>query len=124
MGGPVSLQGVPERAPVRVSVPQVWRHTGAEAAVAALVAHARMGRTGEAQFVDVSAQSAMTWTMLNGMGAAAIQGHDFERMGPLLQLGSDRAGPPAQDVEVAQVVAAVLVHRRGARAGAAAGVVF
>jgi crotonobetainyl-CoA:carnitine CoA-transferase CaiB-like acyl-CoA transferase len=88
MGGPVSLQGVPERAPVRVSVPQVWRHTGAEAAVAALVAHARMGRTGEAQFVDVSAQSAMTWTMLNGMGASAIQGHDFQRMGSLLQLGS------------------------------------
>ncbi len=87
MGGPVSMQGVPERAPVRVSVPQVWRHTGAEAAVAALVAHARMRRTGEAQFVDVSAQSAMTWTMLNGMGAAAIQGHDFERMGSVLQLG-------------------------------------
>lgn len=87
MGGPVSLQGVPERAPVRVSVPQVWRHAGAEAAVAALVAHARMGRTGEAQFVDVSAQSAMTWTMLNAMGAAAIQGRDFERMGSLLQLG-------------------------------------
>ncbi len=87
MGGPVSLQGVPERAPVRVSIPQVWRHSGAEAAVAALVAHARMRRTQEAQFVDVSAQCAMTWTMLNGMGAAAIQGHDFERMGSVVQLG-------------------------------------
>ncbi|MFT5442205.1 MAG: crotonobetainyl-CoA:carnitine CoA-transferase CaiB-like acyl-CoA transferase [Myxococcota bacterium] len=87
MGGPVSLQGVPERAPVRISVPQVWRHAGAEAAVAALTAHAQMRRTGKAQFVDVSAQAAMTWTMLNGMGAAAIQGHDFERAGSLLQLG-------------------------------------
>ncbi|MBW2387952.1 MAG: CoA transferase [Deltaproteobacteria bacterium] len=88
MGGPVSLQGVPERAPVRVSVPQVWRHAGSEAAVAALTAHTRMLRSGEAQFVDVSAQCAMTWTMLNGMGAAAIQGHDFERMGSILQLGT------------------------------------
>lgn len=87
MGGPVSLQGVPDRSPVRVSVPQVWRHAGSEAAVAAMVAHRRMLTTGEAQFVDVSAQSAMTWTMLNGMGAAAIQGHDFERMGSILQLG-------------------------------------
>ncbi len=88
MGGCVSLQGVPGRPPVRVSVPQVWRHTGVEAAVASLVAHARMRRSHEAQLVDVSAQCAMTWTMLNGMGAAAVQGHDFERQGSILQLGS------------------------------------
>ena len=79
MGGPVSLQGVPERAPVRVSVPQVWRHAGIEAAAGAMVAHARMVRTGQAQFVDLSAQSVMTWTMLNAMDAYAIQGYDFER---------------------------------------------
>ena len=88
MGGPVSLQGVAERAPLRVSVPQVWRHAGAEAAVAALVGHARMRQSGEAQFVDVSAQCALTWTTLNALGASAVQGHDFERMGSLLQLGA------------------------------------
>jgi crotonobetainyl-CoA:carnitine CoA-transferase CaiB-like acyl-CoA transferase len=87
LGGPVALQGVIERAPLRVSVPQVWRHAGVEAAVAALVAHARMRQTGEAQQVDVSAQSAMTWTMLNSMGAAAIQGYDFERRGSEAQTG-------------------------------------
>jgi crotonobetainyl-CoA:carnitine CoA-transferase CaiB-like acyl-CoA transferase len=87
LAGPIAVQGVPDRAPVRLSVPQVWRHTGVEAAVAALVGHARMRNTGEAQLVDVSAQCAMTWTLLNGMDAAAIQGHDFQRMGSLLQLG-------------------------------------
>ncbi len=87
MGGPVSLQGVPERAPVRVSVPQVWRHTGVEAATATLVGLKRMQQTHEAQCVDVSAQATMTWTMLNAMEAAAIQGHDFERQGSILQLG-------------------------------------
>ena len=81
MGGPVSLQGPNDRAPVRISVPQAWRHAGAEAAVAALAAHARMLRCGEAQFVDLSAQCAMTWTMLNAMDAAGIQGFDFERGG-------------------------------------------
>ncbi len=86
LAGPMSLQGTPERAPVRVSVPQVWRHTGAEAAASALIAHARMLRTGEAQFVDVSAQAAMTWTMMNGMGAAAVD-KDYNRMGSMLQLG-------------------------------------
>ena len=79
LGGPMSLQGPHERAPLRISVPQVWRHTGAEAAASALVAHARMRRTGEAQFVDLSAQCVMTWTMLQAMGAHAIQGFDFER---------------------------------------------
>ena len=66
---------------------QVWRHAGAEAAAAALIAHARMLRTGEAQRVDVSAQAAMTWTMMNGMGAAAVD-KDYNRMGSLLQLGA------------------------------------
>jgi crotonobetainyl-CoA:carnitine CoA-transferase CaiB-like acyl-CoA transferase len=45
------------------------------------VAHRRMEQTGRAQWVDVSAQEAMTWTMLNAMEADEIQGHDFERTG-------------------------------------------
>jgi crotonobetainyl-CoA:carnitine CoA-transferase CaiB-like acyl-CoA transferase len=87
MGGPMSLQGDPGRAPVRVSVPQVWLHASAEAAVGALTAHARMLGAGQAQFVDVSAQTAMVWTMMNGMVAHAIQGADFNRAGSALQLG-------------------------------------
>ena len=84
MGGPVSLQGPRERAPLRVGVPQVWRHAGAEAAAGAMVAHARRVGTGRAQFVDVSAQCVMTWTMLQAMDAHAIQGFDFERSGSLM----------------------------------------
>ena len=86
--GPMSVQGDPDRSPVRVSVPQAWRHAGAEAAVAALMGHARMRTTGDGVFVDVSAQSALTWTMLNAMSAYAIQGADFERAGSTLQLGN------------------------------------
>ena len=88
MGGPMSLQGVPERAPVRLSVPQAWLHASSEAAVAAMTAHALMIRTGEGQFVDVSAQTAMVWTMLYGMSARAIQGYDFNRGGSDVQLGT------------------------------------
>ena len=84
MGGPVSLQGPRDRAPLRVGVPQVWRHAGAESAAGALVAHARRVRTGQGQFVDVSAQCVMTWTMLQAMDAHAIQGFDFERSGSLM----------------------------------------
>jgi crotonobetainyl-CoA:carnitine CoA-transferase CaiB-like acyl-CoA transferase len=47
-----------------------------------------MRRTGEPQFVDVSAQAAVVWTMMQGMVAHAIQGRDFNRMGAVLQLGT------------------------------------
>ncbi len=79
LGGPVALQGQPDRAPVRISVPQVWRHAGVEAVAGAMVAHRRLLQGAGAQFVDLSAQSTMTWTMLNAMDAYAIQGFDFER---------------------------------------------
>ena len=88
MGGPMSVQGVPDRAPVKVSVAQAWLHASLEAAVAALIAHALMLQTGEAQFVDVSAQTAMIWTMLHARVAHAIQGFDIERAGSVLQGGS------------------------------------
>ena len=87
MGGPMSLQGAADRAPIRVSVPQVWRHAGVEAAAGALAAHARMQKTGGAQFLDLSAQSVMTWTMLNAMDAYAIQGFDIERNGSRVNTG-------------------------------------
>ncbi len=87
MGGQMSVQGDPSRAPVRLSVPQVWLHTGAEAATAALIAHALMVKTGEGQFVDVSAQAAMMATMLQGIGAYEVQGYDYNRGGSALQLG-------------------------------------
>ncbi|MCP5025614.1 MAG: hypothetical protein GY929_04940, partial [Actinomycetia bacterium] len=88
LGGPMRLQGPPDRGPVQVSVPQAWRHTGAEAAVAALVGRTRARRSGQGQLVDVSAQVAMTWTMLNAMEAWAVQGFDFERSGSVLKLAA------------------------------------
>jgi crotonobetainyl-CoA:carnitine CoA-transferase CaiB-like acyl-CoA transferase len=88
MGGQAALHGVPERAPVRITVPQVWLHASSEAAVAALIAHALLLKTDEAQFVDVSAQTVMVWSMMNGMVAQAIHGRDFNRMGAVLQLGT------------------------------------
>lgn len=87
MGGPVSLQGARDRQPVRVSVPQVWRHAGVEAAVGAMAGHWRHLRGDRRVFVDLSAQACLTWTMLNGMDAYAIQGFDFPR-GPGFNTGA------------------------------------
>jgi benzylsuccinate CoA-transferase BbsE subunit len=88
LGGPMSLQGHPDRPPVRLSLPQAWLHASVEAAVGALTAHALMLRTDQAQFVDVSAQTAMIWTMLQGMVAHSVQGRDFNRRGSIVQLGT------------------------------------
>jgi crotonobetainyl-CoA:carnitine CoA-transferase CaiB-like acyl-CoA transferase len=93
MGGQASLQGSPERPPVRVSIPQAWRHASAQAATAAVIAHARMRVTGQAQFVDVSAQCSVTWTMMNAMNAYAIQGFEFDRMGSTVQMGTRAVDP-------------------------------
>jgi len=93
LGGQAGLQGSPERAPVRVSIPQTWRHASAQAATAAIIAHARMLVTGESQFVDVSAQCAVTWTMMNAMDAYAVQGFEFNRMGSTVQMGTRAIDP-------------------------------
>ena len=81
LGGSPNLQGTPDRPPVKASIPQVWRHAGAESAVAGMVAHSRMLTTGREQHVVVSAQSCVTWTLLNAMEAHAIQGSDIHRTG-------------------------------------------
>jgi crotonobetainyl-CoA:carnitine CoA-transferase CaiB-like acyl-CoA transferase len=107
MGGPVSLQGATDRQPIRVSVPQVWRHAGIEAAAGALVAHAEMRRTGVGRFVDLSAQSCMTWTMLNSMDAYAIQGFDFEQGGSGMG-GIEIVHPTSDGYIVALPMSAVL----------------
>jgi len=59
-GGPLALTGDEDRPPVRVSMPQGYLHAGAEAAVAALIAHHERERSGRGQHVDISAQQAVT----------------------------------------------------------------
>ena len=81
MSGSVSVQGTPTRAPVRVSTPQSWRHAGAWGATAAMIALAAVARGSGAQYVDVSAPAAMTWTMLDQVAAAAHGLPRRERIG-------------------------------------------
>ncbi len=88
LGGSANLQGVPERAPVKASIPQVWRHAGAEGAVAGLMARAHQARASGAKLVSVSAQAAVTWTLLNAMEAHAICGRDTERTGTIVPLAA------------------------------------
>jgi crotonobetainyl-CoA:carnitine CoA-transferase CaiB-like acyl-CoA transferase len=90
MGGMMAVNGDPDRPPIRISVPQTWLHAATESAVAALVALQRRLQTGEAQFVDVSAQAAVFWTLMNAQIAYAVQGSDMERSGGIPTVGPAR----------------------------------
>ena len=69
-GGPLYLSGEADHEPVRTSVPQAHAHAGADAAVAALIAHFGRRRTGRGQHVDVSSQQSATLaTMFRSLDA-------------------------------------------------------
>ena len=65
MGAYAFTTGDADRPPVRISFPLSYAHAGAEAAAAAAMAHYHRERTGEGQFIDVSIQECVVWTLMN-----------------------------------------------------------
>jgi crotonobetainyl-CoA:carnitine CoA-transferase CaiB-like acyl-CoA transferase len=84
--GEMSLNGYKDRAPVRVTAPQVWLNAGAEAACAALIALADRRTTGLGQHVDVSAQEAMMLTAQGWLAPALCENPPAQRSGGGLEL--------------------------------------
>jgi benzylsuccinate CoA-transferase BbsE subunit len=64
MGGLMSVCGDADRPPVRMRPSQAYLQAGLQAAVATLLAHHYRVRSGEGQFIDVSMQHAVSWTIL------------------------------------------------------------
>lgn len=67
-GGLVALQGDPDRPPIPVGFPQAALHAGAQAAADAIIALYERAHSGRGQHLDVSAQAAMVWTLMNATG--------------------------------------------------------
>ena len=84
--GEMSLNGYQDRAPVRISAPQVWVNAGAEMACAALLALTDRRDTGLGQHVDVSAQEAMMLTAQGWLAPALCDNPSARRSGGGLQL--------------------------------------
>lgn len=57
----MSLTGDSDRAPLRASIPQVFLHAAADAAIGTLLALIQRSDTGKGQIVDASAQSSWVW---------------------------------------------------------------
>ncbi|MPY92235.1 MAG: hypothetical protein GEV08_03960 [Acidimicrobiia bacterium] len=79
--GTMWLTGDPDRAPVRISSPQLWLHAAAEAAVDTLIALVHAQRSGTGQHVDVSAQLAGIRTLMNAQAFHLLEGRELMRMG-------------------------------------------
>ena len=84
--GEMSLNGYEDRAPVRVTAPQVWANAGSEAACAALIALTDRRLTGLGQHVDVSAQEAMMLTAQGWLAPALCDNPSAQRTGGGLKL--------------------------------------
>lgn len=65
MGGHMYLNGDDDRPPVRITFPVTYCHAGAEAAAASTMALYHRNLTGEGQFIDVSIQECIVWTLMN-----------------------------------------------------------
>lgn len=79
--GPMSLNGYKDRAPVRISAPQVWVNAGSEAACAALIALSDRRLSGVGQHIDVSAQEAMMLTAQGWLATALCDNPPARRTG-------------------------------------------
>ncbi|MFM7534935.1 MAG: CaiB/BaiF CoA transferase family protein [Acidimicrobiales bacterium] len=102
------LTGDTDRAPVRLSSPQLFLHAGVEAAVHTLVALWHAQHTGEGQDVDVSAQLAGMKCLMNAQAYHLIEGRELFRQGSWNNAGRSkfRIITPCLDGHAAVLVAA------------------
>ncbi|MCC7325788.1 MAG: CoA transferase [Burkholderiales bacterium] len=80
-GGAMSLAGEPGKTPLRVSAPQAYAWTGAQAAIGALVALHHRAASGRGQQVDVSAQAAVITALSHAPAFVSVQGQTPTRAG-------------------------------------------
>ncbi len=75
-GGLVGLQGDPDRPPLPIGFPQASQHAGVQAAADVLIALVSRELGGGGQYLDVSTQSAVVWTLMNATGWPSVAGGD------------------------------------------------
>lgn len=89
-GGLLGLQGDGDRPPVPVGFPQAAFHGGVQAAADVAIALHERERSGLGQYIDVSMQAAMVWTLMSATGYPPNTGGDPPRS------GEKRTEPPPQ----------------------------
>ncbi|MCC6386225.1 MAG: CoA transferase [Dehalococcoidia bacterium] len=90
--GRMARQGDGDRPPIPIGFPQSAFHAGAQAAADAIIALNERERSGLGQHLDVSAQAAMVWTLMDATGYPALTGGDPPGAGDDRKAASDRPG--------------------------------
>ncbi len=107
LGGMAYLSGDPDRPPVQITVPQAYLHASGAAAVGSLMAHYHREQTGRGQQVDVSAQLAVVWTLMNETPFPEVYRYNLRRLGAWRNFGAIdvRAVFPCRDGFVSLFIA-------------------
>ena len=90
--GRMARQGDGDRPPIPIGFPQAAFHAGSQAAADAIIALNERERSGRGQHLDVSAQAAMVWTLMDATGYPALTGGDPPGAGDDRAAASDRPG--------------------------------
>lgn len=85
MGTYMYVTGDTDRPPVRIGGDIAYCHVGSQAAAATVIALFGTTRSGHGRTVDVSAQEAIIWTLLNTTMAWDIAGHEETRGGGVMR---------------------------------------
>ncbi|HLH76335.1 MAG TPA: CaiB/BaiF CoA-transferase family protein [Candidatus Binataceae bacterium] len=80
-GGMMYMMGEAGRPPLQMSLPQAGLHAGAEAAVAALIAHYARQRSGIGQRVVINMQACVVGTLMNEQAMPIMHGNWIRRSG-------------------------------------------
>jgi benzylsuccinate CoA-transferase BbsE subunit len=86
-GGVMYLMGEPERPPLQMSLPQAGLLGGAEAAVAALLAHHARLADNLGQHVVIDMQACVAWMLMNEQAMPVFHGAHLERSGARYSFG-------------------------------------
>jgi len=84
MSGLLYITGKPDAPPVRISFPQSYLLASAHAAAASLIAHFYREKTGQGQYVDVSAQECVLWELSNAVPLWELNHKILKRAGSYL----------------------------------------
>ena len=93
MSGYMNLMGDPDRAPVRIGIPQSYLHASNDAVAAAMIALWHREVTGAGQWVDVSARECLAWLGFSNYIIWDFQGYSRRRSGPAFEFAEGRAAP-------------------------------
>lgn len=91
-GGRVAMQGDKDRPPIPIGFPQTYLQGGAQAAADLLIALNEREKSGLGQFLDLSLQEVVWWTLMSAQGSPVCMGRNPPGFGDDRAMGTKGRG--------------------------------